>query len=149
MTLLCQFLHDDFIKWKQFPHYWTFVRGIHQSPLNTPHKSQWRGALVFSLICAWTNGSVNDRNAADLRRHRAHYDVTVKGWRCFQHVLFFSSTAFYQVVSCAEIRFVIDTNFSGQNRGKIIDHNSQWNFGKLVEYDFISIDACCLGSPLV
>ena len=45
--------HDDFIKWKHFPRYWTFVRGIHRSLVNSPHKGQWRGALVFSLICAW------------------------------------------------------------------------------------------------
>ena len=45
-------------------------------PVDSPHKGQWRGALVFSLICAWTNGWDN-RNAGDLRRHRAHYDVTV------------------------------------------------------------------------
>ena len=48
--------HDDVIKGKHFPHYWPFVRGIHQSPVNSPHKSQWRGALIFSLICAWING---------------------------------------------------------------------------------------------
>ena len=42
-----------------------------------PSQSQSRGALMFSLICAWTNGWVNTRNADDLRRHRAHYDVTV------------------------------------------------------------------------
>ena len=35
------------------------------------------GALVFSLICAWTNGWVNNRGACDLRRHCAHYDVMV------------------------------------------------------------------------
>ena len=40
-------------------------------------KGQWRGDLMFSLICAWTNGWVNNGNAGDLRRHRAHYDVTV------------------------------------------------------------------------
>ena len=57
--------------------HWPFVRGIHRSPLNSPHKGQWRGALMFSLISAWTNGSVNNRDAGDLRRHRAHYDVTV------------------------------------------------------------------------
>ena len=51
--------------------------GIHQSPVNSPHKGQWRGALMFSLICTWTNDWVNNRNAGDLRRHRAHYDVTV------------------------------------------------------------------------
>ena len=39
-------------------------------------KGQWRGALMFSLICAWINGWVNDRDG-DLRRHRARYDVTV------------------------------------------------------------------------
>ena len=44
--------HDDVIKWKYFPCYWPFVRGIHRSPVNSPHKGQWRGALMFSLICA-------------------------------------------------------------------------------------------------
>ena len=42
--------HDDVIKWKHFPCHWPFVRGIHLSPVNSPHKSQWRGALMFSLI---------------------------------------------------------------------------------------------------
>ena len=31
----------------------------------------------FSLICALINGWVNNREAGDLRRHRARYDVTV------------------------------------------------------------------------
>ena len=44
--------HDDVIKWKQFPRYWPFVRGIHRSPVNSPHKGQLRGALMFTLICA-------------------------------------------------------------------------------------------------
>ena len=70
-------LHDDVFKWKYFPRYWPFVRGIHRWPVNSPHKGQWRGALVFSLICAWISGWVNDRGVGDLRRHRAHYDVTV------------------------------------------------------------------------
>ena len=42
-----------------------------------PHKGQWRGALIFSLIYAWTNGWANNRDADDLWRHRAHYDVIV------------------------------------------------------------------------
>ena len=70
-------LHDDVMKWKHFPRYWPFVRGIHRSPVNSPHKGQWRGALMFSLICVWINGWVNNREAGDLRRYRAHYDVTV------------------------------------------------------------------------
>ena len=74
--------HDDVTKWKHFPRCWPFVRGIHRWPVNSPHKGQWRWALVFSLICAWINGWVNNRETGDLRRHRAHYDVTVmeNGW---------------------------------------------------------------------
>ena len=63
--------------WKHFSRYWPFVRGIHWSPVISPHKGQWRGALMFSLICAWINGALNNGEAGDLRRHRAHYDVTV------------------------------------------------------------------------
>ena len=57
------------------------LRGIHRSPVNSPHTDQWRGALMFSLICAWTDSWVNNQDAGDLRRHRAHYDVTVMWWR--------------------------------------------------------------------
>ena len=56
--------HDDVIKWKHFP-------------VNSPHKGQRRGALMFYLICARINGWVNNGDAGDLRRHRAYYDVIV------------------------------------------------------------------------
>ena len=58
--------------------------GNPRSPVNSPHKDQWRGVLMFSLICAWRNRWVNAREAGDLRRHRAHYDVTVmrSDWEC-------------------------------------------------------------------
>ena len=62
---------------ENFPRYWPFVRGIHRSPVNSPHKGQWRAALMFSLICVWINGWINNREAGDLRRNRVHYDVTV------------------------------------------------------------------------
>ena len=71
------FTHDDVIKWKHFPRYWPFDRGIHRSPVNSPHIGQWRGALMFSLIYVWINGWVKNRKAGDLRRYRSHYDVTV------------------------------------------------------------------------
>ena len=47
-----------------------------KSPVNFSHTDQWRGALMFSLICAWTNDWVNKQDACDLRHHRSHYDVT-------------------------------------------------------------------------
>ena len=84
-------LYDDVIKWKHFPRYWPFVRGIHRSPVNSPLKGQWRWAMMFSLICAWIDGCVNNHEAGDLRRHRAHCDVIVMGnsehiihWICFE-----------------------------------------------------------------
>ena len=80
--------HADVLIWKRlppwwrhqmeiFPRYWLFVRGIHRSPVNSPHKGQWRGDFMFSLICVWINGWVNNREAGDLKRYRAHYDVIV------------------------------------------------------------------------
>ena len=81
--LLSNIVHDNVIRWKYFPRYWPFVRGIQRSPVNSPHKGQWCWALMFSLICLWINGCVNSREAGDLRRHRAQYDVTVMffgGW---------------------------------------------------------------------
>ena len=75
LSELC--LHDDVIKWRHFPRYWPFVLGFHWSPVNSPNRGQWRGALMFSLICSWINGWVNIGETDDLRRHHAHYDVTV------------------------------------------------------------------------
>ena len=51
--------------------------GNSPGPVNYSHKSQWRGTLMFSLICAQINAWVNNREAGDLRRHRGHYDVNV------------------------------------------------------------------------
>ena len=39
--------------------------GIHRLPVNSPHEGPWRGALMFSLICAWTNDWVNNRDTGD------------------------------------------------------------------------------------
>ena len=70
-------IHDDVIKWKHFPRYSPFVRGIHRSPVNSPHKGQWHGALMFSLIWVWISDWVNNREVGDLRRYRTNYDVIV------------------------------------------------------------------------
>ena len=78
-----------------FPRHWPFVRGIHRSPVNAPHKGQWPRywpfvnqlagrfssqrpeTRIFSLTCAWTNAWSNNRDAGGLRRQHAQYDVTV------------------------------------------------------------------------
>ena len=74
--------HNNVFKWKHFPRFWSSVRGIHWSPVNSPHESKWRGALMFSLICVWINAWVNNREADDLRRNCAHYDVIAMINRC-------------------------------------------------------------------
>ena len=52
-----------------------FVWGIHRSPVNSHHKGQWRGVVIFFL---WSAPRINNREAGDLGRHRAHYDVIVR-----------------------------------------------------------------------
>ena len=69
--------HDDVIKWKHFPHYWTFEREIQWSPLNSSYKDQWRRALMFCLICTRIYGWGNNGGADDSRRHWIHYAVIV------------------------------------------------------------------------
>ena len=79
---LCVFgniLHDDVIKWKHFPRYWPFVRGIHRSPVNSPHKARDAERWYFLWSPPWINGWVDNREAGDLRRHRTQYDVIVMG----------------------------------------------------------------------
>ena len=88
--------HDDGIKWNFFPRYWPFVRGIHRFPVNSPHKDQWRGTLMFSFICVWINGWVNNREAGDLRCYRAHYDVigmSAQATNCLKGLKFKRSTS--------------------------------------------------------
>ena len=87
LTMLEHFIHDDVIKWKHFLCYWPYVRGIHWAPVDSPHKSQWRGALMLTLSCAWTNSWANNLDAGDFRRHRAHYDVTVMCSKVFVNYL--------------------------------------------------------------
>ena len=51
---------------------WEFT-GHRWIPLTTASDAE---LFMFSLICAWINASVNNRESGDLRRHRAH-DVIV------------------------------------------------------------------------
>ena len=74
-TLAKRPANQSHVKNGVFLRYWPFVRGIHRSRANSPHKGQWHGTLMFSLICAWINGWVNNREAGDLTRYYAQYDI--------------------------------------------------------------------------
>ena len=72
--------------WKQQKN--TLIDSVHSTKrvvMDSPHKGQWRGTLMFSLICAWTNGWANNRYAGDLRRHRAHDVVNEDDIRWHPH----------------------------------------------------------------
>ena len=71
--MLCSLDHDDVLKWKHFRRYWPFMK----SPVTSPHKGQWCKALMFSLVCTWTNRWANNQDAGDFRRHSTHFDVNV------------------------------------------------------------------------
>ena len=85
-TYPVEWFHDDAIKWKHISPYWPFLRGIQRSPVNSPHKGEWRGALMFSWICAWINRWASNGEAGNLRRHCAHYDVMLMWLADFTHV---------------------------------------------------------------
>ena len=108
--LIANFIsHDDIMKWKQFPRYWPFVWGIHRSSVNSPHKGQWRWALMFSLMnkrlskqsWGWWfetpshplwhhfNGFHTALPAHTYKLwwkdHPFHYSIITAGMKCFQY----------------------------------------------------------------
>ena len=60
--------------------YWSFSKMTINGQRLIPHKGQWREVLMFSLICSRIKGWVGNREAGDLRRHRAYYDVILMMW---------------------------------------------------------------------
>ena len=46
-------------------------------PVDSLHKGQWGGALIFSLIYVWSITWENNKDAGDLRRASAHYVNTI------------------------------------------------------------------------
>ena len=81
--------HDDVNTWKHFPRYWPFVRGIHQSPVNSLQKGQWRGALdaFFDLHLNKRLSKQSIRWWFKTPSH--HYDVTVMVPDTYPGILFF------------------------------------------------------------
>ena len=79
------------------------------SPVDSPHKGQWRGALIFSFICGWINGWANNRMASDSRRHSSHYDVIVMFtfldsaccWQCYDLFVVYGRTPCKTMCGCS------------------------------------------------
>ena len=110
-----------------FPRYWPFVREIYRSPVNSPHKCLWRGALMFSLICVWINDWVNNREAGDSWRHRAHYRVTAMPYKAVRSR--YSEKHAFQI-SCA--KFGILFSFECVSKTKLLaEHLSVILYGQV------------------
>ena len=81
VTVVCLYRSPCFTWWRHqmetFSALLAICAGNSPGTVNSPHKGQWRGTLMFTLICARINGWVNNREAGDLRRYRTHYDVIV------------------------------------------------------------------------
>ena len=87
--------HYDVIKWKYFPRYWPFLKGIHRSPVNSHHKGQWREALMFSLICACTNGWANRISAPIPKGVFFNFLVSI----CLRSVIFTAKHPIYDTTN--------------------------------------------------
>ena len=91
--------------------------------VNSPHKGQWRGALVFSLICVWNNGWENNREAGDLRRYRAHYDVIVMSIVIYLTLLYRNFLSLGNVMLCCTPFFVRDVDPRWNRLGRVFLEN--------------------------
>ena len=98
-----------------FSRYWLFVRGIHRSPVNSLHKGQWREALMFSMISAWINRWVNNRQAGDLRRYwfTCLGEIDWKHWvRWYLDI--YVSPSLSELRRLLLIEYEVNSNFSSQ-----------------------------------
>ena len=104
--------------------YWPFVRGIHQSLVNSPHKGQWRGALMFSFICVWINIWVKNHEVVDLRCYRVHHDVTV-----MYHII--NDSHRYRIVTFSCVWYITNFPFVTWLAGPAeVSHKSNWIPGR-------------------
>ena len=75
--------HDDVIKWKHFPRYWPFVRGIHRWPMDSPHKASdaERWCLFYRRLNKWLSkqswGWWFETPSRSLWRHRNGFAIVV------------------------------------------------------------------------
>ena len=95
---------------------------------NSPHKSQWRGALMFPLICVWINGWVNNREAGDLRRYHAHYDVTVMSRRVL-HIRCLHRATKFVFPNSDQLRMLLSVRLVGKRSVRFMfpSNKYSWN----------------------
>ena len=106
-SLACRFPHDDVFKWKHFQCYWPFVRGIQRSPVGGFPLTKVSDAEL--LICSGTNGWANNRDADELRRHRARSYIQYLAYKLIclhcSDIIEVSSWSSFEVVCSSVVTF--------------------------------------------
>ena len=119
--------HDDVIKWKHFPRYWPFLQGIHLPSVNSLHRGQWRGALMFSLICALNKRLSKQSLGWWFETQSAHFAVIVmENWSI-------SNNNESQQAGMMYIMLGIHYTCAFHNRQnvKLCDHALHYNFNNI------------------
>ena len=140
--------HNDVVKWKHFPRYWPFVWGIHRSPVNSPHKGQWRRSSMFPLISIWINGWANNRDAGDLKLYHAHYDVTVMLDQYMKHHLLIDRVTWQRV---SPMIISVNNSIYYLCRGiKSLDFGRfEWNFRWVIFKLNLVVEGCGISCEIV
>ena len=160
---VCLSVHDNVIKWKYFPRDWLFVRGIHRSPVNSPHKGQWCVTWCFLWSVSEKKGWVNNRYAGKLRRHCTHYDVTVMLSACLSVFLshlfnyasiIVSSWNFQELLPMTEVVSMQKVKVRGQRYRSQRSKSNLAVSGPWLQFEFTYDDEmmhkawCCFGEVL-
>ena len=108
-------------------------------PVSSPHIGQWRGALMFTLICVWINGCVNNREAGDLRRYCAHYGVTVMS----QEFITMPNSAYLDYIIKFPLSPYISANIS-KNTWNYTSHTQYLMYARQKKYSSLIAGIVCL-----
>ena len=112
--------HDDVIKWKLFPNHWSFVRGIHRSPVNSPHRRP-------VMLVVDTSFGVSQNKRMNIQSNHRRFETP---WRSCDVAVIFGGTCRanslrrHEWRTCASVNWVI--NGSGNSLSPIRRQAITW-----------------------
>ena len=123
-------IHGVVINMETFPALLAFVRGIHRSPVNFPHKGQWCGASVFSLICAYTNSKQSRRRWFETPSRsllKCHDRVLGFNYDC-SGVNWWSYNRFHSIFTCESLTVWIHSSPWSRKPVVVVDLHERGDF---------------------
>ena len=119
--------HDDVIKWKHFPCYWPFVRGIHWSPVNCPSQR-----VVTRSFDVFFDLRLNKRFSKQSRR-RWFETPSRSLWRHY-NAWNVSSQQHLEVVLCSHMHIFWKVTIT-----KVLKFTEQWSSTQITRPNHIYI----------